>query len=97
MVNQLHLYLFGDLTYDISTKLQPLLHSESYPLLRSFFDCVCDKLRAEIGRLPAQDKEVFPRFSSIAELLTWRSSHSRSNPAVENALTCIYQLGEFIQ
>ncbi|EGD94040.1 polyketide synthase [Trichophyton tonsurans CBS 112818] len=96
MVNQLHLYLFGDLTYDISTKLQPFLHSQSYPLLRSFFDCVCDKLRAEIGRLPAQDKEVFPRFSSIAELLTWRSSHSRSNPAVENALTCIYQLGEFI-
>lgn len=97
MVNQLHLYLFGDLTYDISTKLQPLLHFDSYPLLRSFFDCVSDKLRAEIGQLPAQDKEVFPRFSSIAELLTWRNGHSRSNPAVENALTCIYQLGEFIQ
>lgn len=97
MVNQLHLYLFGDLTYDISTKLQPLIHSESYPLLRSFFDFVCDKLRAEIGRLPAQDKEIFPRFSSIAELLTWRISHSRSNPAVENALTCIYQLAQFIQ
>ncbi|KAM5493712.1 Type I Iterative PKS [Microsporum canis] len=96
MVNQLHLYLFGDVTYDISTKLQPLLHSESSPLLRSFFDCACDKLRAEIGRLPAQEKEIFPRFSSIAELLTWRGRHNRSNPPVENALTCVYQLGQFI-
>ncbi|KAL1953845.1 hypothetical protein VTO42DRAFT_2105 [Malbranchea cinnamomea] len=96
MVNQLHIYLFGDQTYDISTKLPQLLHSNPSLLVQSFVDCACDKLRAEIGQLPARDKEIFPRFSSIAELLAWRNRHNQSVPPIENALTCIYQLGHFI-
>jgi hypothetical protein len=97
MVNQLQIYLFGDQTHEISAKLQALLHSKSSPILQSFFDEVYHKLRAEIGQLPARDKEIFPRFSSIAEILAWRKRQDKYIQAIENALTCTYQLAYFIR
>lgn len=97
MANQLQIYLFGDQTHEISTKLQALLHSKSSPILQSFFDEVHRRLRAEIGQLPARDKEIFPRFSSIAEILAWRKRQDTYIQAIENALTCTYQLAYFIR
>lgn len=97
MANQHQIYLFGDQTHEISAKLQALLHSKSSPILKSFFEEVHHKLRAEIGELPARDKEIFPRFSSIAEILAWRKRQDKYIQAIENALTCTYQLAYFIR
>lgn len=97
MANQFQIYLFGDQTHEVSAKLQALLHSKRSPILQSFFHEVHHKLRAEIGQLPARDKEIFPRFSSIAEILAWRKRQDKYIQAIENALTCTYQLAYFIR
>jgi hypothetical protein len=89
-------YLFGDQTHDVNAKLRSLLLSKNNPTLTSFFERVYFALRTEIGHLPLRERESFPRFSSIFDLLS-RQRESALNPALEGALTCAYQLGYFIR
>ncbi|KAH8432989.1 polyketide synthase alb1 [Aspergillus melleus] len=96
MVDQLHVYLFGDQTFEVSTKLPPLLHCKTSPLLEAFFEQAYHALRSEIAQLPARDRDTYPRFSSIAELLAWRNRQERLHQPIETTLTCIYQLAQFI-
>ncbi len=95
MVQPIQIYLFGDQTYDVNARLRPLL-SDTNPILTSFFERVYYAIRAEIARLPLRSREAFPRFSSIADLL-FRQRQGGLNPALEKALSCIYQLGYFIR
>lgn len=97
MVNELHVYLFGDQTFEVSTKLPLLLHSETSPLLDAFFEQAYHALRSEIAQLPARDRDTYPRFSSIAELLAWRNRQEKVHQPIETTLTCIYQLAQFIR
>jgi len=92
----LQVYLFGDQTYEINTKLCGLLLSNDNPILISFFERVFFALRTEIGQLPLRERESFPLFSSISTLLS-RQRENALNPALEGALTCMYQLGYFIR
>ncbi|PLB48450.1 conidial pigment polyketide synthase PksP/Alb1 [Aspergillus steynii IBT 23096] len=96
MAQQLHVYLFGDQTFEVSTKLPPLLHSKSSPLLEAFFEQAYQGLRSEITQLPARERDTYPRFSSIAELLSWRNRQEKLHQPIETILTCIYQLAQFI-
>ncbi|KAJ5521624.1 hypothetical protein N7527_005739 [Penicillium freii] len=96
MANQLNVYLFGDQTFEVSTKLPPLLHSKTSPLLEAFFEQAYLRLRSEISQLPARDRDTFPRFSSIAELLAWRNVQETLHQPIETVLTCIYQFAQFI-
>ena len=97
MVKSLQICLFGDQTYDVSKKLRELLYTQKSSILESFFEQVYGRLREEVGHLPSHDREVYPRFTSIADLLSWRERQNTTLPALENALTCIYQLGLFIR
>lgn len=97
MANQLNVYLFGDQTFEVSTKLPPLLHSKTSPLLEVFFEQAYLRLRSEISQLPARDRDTFPRFSSIAELLAWRNVQETLHQPIETVLTCIYQFAQFIR
>lgn len=89
-------YLFGDQTADFDSGLRRLLHAKNDSLLVAFFQKSYYALRKEITSLPPSERDVFPRFTSIVDLLA-RYRESGPNPALESALTTIYQLGSFIQ
>ncbi|KAJ5979309.1 hypothetical protein N7501_002651 [Penicillium viridicatum] len=90
-----HVYLFGDQTADSDSGLRQLLHAKNDSLLAAFFQKSYYALRKEITSLPPSERQQFPRFTSIVDLLA-RFKESGPNPALESALTTIYQLGCFI-
>ncbi|KAJ5104649.1 hypothetical protein NUU61_001996 [Penicillium alfredii] len=88
-------YLFGDQTADFDSGLRRLLQAKNDSLLSAFFQKCYYALRKEISRLSPSQRQLFPRFTSVVDLLA-RYRESGSNPALESALTTIYQLGCFI-
>ncbi|KAJ5469957.1 hypothetical protein N7530_007314 [Penicillium desertorum] len=90
-----HVYLFGDQTAEFDSGLRRLLHAKNDSLLAAFFQKSYYALRKEITSLPPSERQSFPRFTSIVDLLA-RFKESGPNPALESALTTIYQLGCFI-
>lgn len=89
-------YLFGDQTSDFDAGLRRLLQVKNNTIVASFFQRCFHALRQEIARLSPSERKIFPRFTSIVDLLA-RHRESDPNPALESALTCIYQLGCFIK
>lgn len=89
------IYLFGDQTYDVDAPLRELLH-HSDAILSSFFKRALHVLRLEVGQLPSELRYEFPRFSSIADLIS-RRGDTQLHPGLEMALVLIYQLGSFIR
>ena len=89
-------YLFGDQTADFDSGLRRLLHAKNDSLVAAFFQKTYCAVRKEITSLPPSERQVFPRFTSIVDLLA-RFKEFGPNPALESALTTIYQLGCFIQ
>ncbi|CAL5871299.1 uncharacterized protein PFLUO_LOCUS5549 [Penicillium psychrofluorescens] len=88
-------FLFGDQTADFDSGLRRLLHAKNDSLLSAFFQKCYHAVRGEITKLPQSERQVFPRFTSIVDLLA-RYRESGPNAALESALTTIHQLGCFI-
>ncbi|KAH8702107.1 conidial pigment polyketide synthase PksP/Alb1 [Talaromyces proteolyticus] len=88
-------YLFGDQTGEFDSGLRRLIQAKNNSLVTSFFERCFYALRHEIAQLPPSDRRNFPRFTSIVDLLA-RYRVTGPNPALESALTTIYQLGSFI-
>ncbi|OOQ85606.1 Conidial yellow pigment biosynthesis polyketide synthase [Penicillium brasilianum] len=88
-------YLFGDQTADFDSGLRRLLQAKNDSLLIAFFQKCYHALRKEISQLSPSQRQMFPRFTSIVDLLA-RYREFGPNPALESALTTIYQLGCFI-
>ncbi|KAF7738576.1 Conidial pigment polyketide synthase [Penicillium ucsense] len=88
-------YLFGDQTADFDSGLRRLLQAKNDSLVISFFQKCYHALRKEISALSPSQRQIFPRFTSIVDLLA-RYREFGPNPALEGALTTIYQLGCFI-
>lgn len=89
-------YLFGDQTGDFDVGLRRLLHTKNNSLVTAFFQRCFYALRQEITKLPPSQRQIFPRFTSLLDLLA-RYRESGINPALESALTCTYELGCFIK
>ena len=96
MSQQTRIYLFGDQANDTNAKLHALLNAKGDPILTSFLEQAYDVIRSEIGRLPLHEREVLPRFYSLADILA-RQREAVLSPAFQTALVCIYQLGSFIR
>jgi len=95
MARETNVYLFGDQTNSFDTGLRRLLLIKENVILTSFFERVHYALRLEIGKLGIFERELFPRFTSLGDLLA-RYRESENNAALESALTAIHQLGSFI-
>lgn len=89
-------YLFGDQTSDFEVGLRRLLQAKDHTIVSAFFQKCYHALRQEISSLSPSERSIFPRFTSIVDLLA-RHCESPGNPALESALTCLYQLGCFIK
>ncbi|KAI9731500.1 MAG: Type I Iterative PKS [Cirrosporium novae-zelandiae] len=96
MAGSVEVFLFGDQTSIFDTGLRQLFQVKGNALLTSFFERVYYILRSEVGRLSAAEREQFPRFTSIVDLLARYRESNTSNPAIESALTSTHQLATFI-
>lgn len=96
-----HLYLFGDQTYDIGPHLKTLLleSQRGNALLSDFFQRAYSALRKEIYQLPLQERESLPRFTSVEDLVIWRArsaEEARQCVPLDMSLTCMYHIATFI-
>ena len=89
-------FLFGDLTTPFEEDLRQLLHVKGNETLRSFFDRVGFAFREELGKLPASQQDLFPRFTTVVDLLS-KLGETEGAPALKFALLCLCQIGHFIR
>lgn len=96
MANGVTLYLFGDQTYDGQSKLRRLFQHRNNPLLNDFLKRACHVIVHEIGSLPPNDRNSFPTFSSIEDVVSYEEM-GKPCAALDMSTTCIYQLGTFLR
>lgn len=93
------LFLFGDVTWDFVSSLEPLLQISDNPLLLSFLQRTAYAIRVEVGRLPEIDRRGLqvPSFTSFADLLAVVKASRPAHPALEKALTCTNHFAQFLR
>ena len=96
MADQLKLYLFGDQTYDVQLELKDLMRSRTNPVLENFLAKAYNAIRTELYELPCEIREGLPRFTCLEDLILRGQGGKRCIP-LDMAVTCMYQLGIFIQ
>lgn len=88
--------VFGDLNSSFEDNLIVLLHVKDNESLRSFIEQVNYALRVEISTLSLVERRQFPRFTTLIDLFA-KYKESKKVPALNFALLCITQLGQFIK
>ena len=98
-VRSIRVLVFGDQSSCSLSKLQPLLLKKDNPYLTSFIDQVNHTLRHEVARLPTAERQSFPAFSSIQNLVSrvLKADKKNENAALESTLATVYQLCCFIR
>jgi naphtho-gamma-pyrone polyketide synthase len=90
------LILFGDLTTnEFYEDLSLLLHVKTDALLVSFFERVGFFLRLAIGALPGRQQDLFPRFTTIIDLVS-KLGETEGTPILRFCLLTVHQIAQFI-
>jgi naphtho-gamma-pyrone polyketide synthase len=89
-------FVFGDQSSFSLSNLQLLLLKKNNPYLTSFADRVNFALRHEIAQLTIAERQWFPAFSSIQNLVA-RGLKKEKNAALDSTLATIYQICSFIK
>ena len=89
MANPLSLYFFGDQDGQFRDNLGILLLTGGNPTLNTFFDKVALSLRQEIQTLSWSQREKFPSFSNILDLLSIDTAKPL-HPALQLALSTVH-------
>lgn len=90
------LLIFGDLTANFLGELRLLLHSTQNATLQSFFDRVAFRLREELGRHPSAIQSMFPRFTTLIDIVA-KLENAEGAPVLKFFLMTVCQLAKFIQ
>lgn len=90
------LFVFGDLAASFETDLQQLLHIKDNEALLSFFERVAFSLREELGRQPSTIQDMFPRFTTLIDIMA-RVHETEGSPILRFYLMTVCQLATFIQ
>ena len=96
MEDKMHIFLFGDQTYQIGSELSRLASLCEDPILESFLSRAYQALRSEIAELPEYRRQQLPSLPSLTKLLAV-PSHGPTHVAISQALTCTYHLASFIR
>ncbi|KFY01909.1 hypothetical protein O988_02453 [Pseudogymnoascus sp. VKM F-3808] len=88
--------LFGDLAIRFEDELRQLVHVRGNESLRSFFDQVCHALRQEFGDLPGSQQDLFPRFTTLVDLVS-KLAETEGTPALRFTLLPVCEIGQFIR
>ncbi|KAF7552262.1 hypothetical protein G7Z17_g4428 [Cylindrodendrum hubeiense] len=87
--------LFGDLSVVFEDDLRALLHIRDNPLLSSFLEQAGARIRDEIGCLGTQQQSLFPRFTTLIDLVS-KLGETEGTPILRFCLLSICQVGQFI-
>ncbi|OGM43340.1 putative polyketide synthase [Aspergillus bombycis] len=90
------IYLFGDQTVRVDDALYKLLYVKNNPTLKSFLDDAFAALRKEISSLPANERASLPDAHTLP-LLLGAVRNGRRHVALDSALVCLYEIGQYIQ
>lgn len=88
--------LFGDLAIRFEDELRQLVHIRGNASLRSFFDQVSYALRQEFGNLPSNQQDLFPRFTTLVDLVS-NLVETEGNPVLRFTLLPVCEIGQFIK
>jgi hypothetical protein len=95
MAAPLSLYLFGDQTTQSKEDLRTLLMVGGNPTLNSFTDQAALSLRTEIQILDWSQRQQFPPFASLLDLLAIDDSKP-FHPAIQLALSSVHNFALFL-
>ncbi|KAK0718470.1 polyketide synthase [Lasiosphaeria miniovina] len=88
--------LFGDLSSTgFEDELRRLLHFKENPLLDSFFQKVGSALRTLIGSLPSQQQDLFPRFTTLVDLVS-RLGETSGTSILRFFALSVHEVAQFI-
>ncbi|KAM5347992.1 hypothetical protein ACJ41O_007816 [Fusarium nematophilum] len=87
--------LFGDLSASFEDDLTALLHVHDNPLLTSFFEQAGARIRDEVGCLGTQQQRLFPRFTTLVDLVS-KLGETEGTPILKFCLLTVFQIGQFI-
>ena len=88
--------LFGDLSLvHFEEQLRRLLHVKTNPLLTSFFDRVNYSLRRLLEKLPSGQQDLFPRFTTLIDLLS-RFGETDGTPVLAFFLLSVHEVAQYI-
>lgn len=90
------IYIFGDQTVHADSPLQDLLHVSDNSTLSTFLFEAYLAIRQEISRLPANERVSLPQPETLGLLLD-ATRRGKRHPALESALVCLYEIGEYIR
>jgi hypothetical protein len=90
------LILLGDLTINgFYEDLRLLLHVKTDALLVSFFERTGFALRQAIGALPARQQDLFPRFTTLIDLVT-KVGETNGTHILRFCLLSVHHIAQFI-
>jgi naphtho-gamma-pyrone polyketide synthase len=93
---QSHVLIFGDLSLmHVEEQLRRLLHVKNNPLLASFFDRVNYTLRRLVETLPAEQQDLFPRFTTLVDVLQ-KLGETDGIPVLRFLLLSVHQVAQCI-
>lgn len=95
-VESAELFVFGDLSASFEEDLRQLLHIKSNEALQSFFERAAFALREEVGQQPSAIQILFPRFTSLIDIVA-RLGETEGTPVLRFCLLVVCQLAKFIQ
>ncbi|OAA70563.1 Beta-ketoacyl synthase [Cordyceps fumosorosea ARSEF 2679] len=90
------LLIFGDLTASFDVELRRLLHVRGNEAMTSFFERVALRLRQELGRQPSAIQNMFPRFTTLIDLVSGFGDKMDGEPVMQFFLMTVCQLAKFI-
>lgn len=90
------LILLGDLTTGrFYEDLRILLHVKTDALLVSFFERTGFALRQAIGSLPTRQQDLFPRFTTLIDLVS-KIGETEGTAILRFFLLCVHQIAQFV-
>jgi naphtho-gamma-pyrone polyketide synthase len=94
-VEPVELILFGDLAGIFEDELRTLLHIREHEALQAFFERVAFALREELGHRPLPIQNLFPRFTTLIDLVA-RLGETDGTPVLRFFLMTVCQIAKFI-
>jgi len=88
--------VFGDQTYNFAPRLRELLAIKDNPILTAFLEQAHYVVRAQMIRTLAPQEHKIARTSDLAHMLQ-KYIDGKLTSAFQTALSCITQIGGFIQ
>jgi len=96
MAHSTRVFLFGDQTTDFVPKLRELLTIRDNPLLTAFLEQAHYVVRAQMMQVLPPGEHKVSRTANLAEMVQ-KYADGKLSPAFQTALSCICQLGSFMQ